>query len=250
MEKTPRNPKPSKQVKAKKDQQKKVKKEKPVNSFEFNWRLSAKAMKSQHFLFDLVNKCVEYSKSLKPSPSVPLKTLMREYPLHPAKFFKGTQIFTVRLYTDFTLVTSNGSSIVNLVIGFDPANFLNFSSHYSLVFDEYKAIRGGVEFVSSSLGGTASTGVLAITVDYDNGSALTSYTTASAFDTCRPVKIFNNTHFTPVMFDGTPDRDWVNCTSSVAAAWCKFFGNSTTGITASATWGIARAWYDIQIRQA
>jgi len=228
---------------------KKKKKSKARAAFALNLSsfndLTWKQSQAQSHVRKLVAMVHKYIEQVPPGER---KEASRQAPFHPSKFYNGTQVISIRLYTTIALLTSNGSSQINFVIPFDPANFLQWSS-FQTIFDEYRPLRGRVHLVSSFIGGTTSEGILAVATDFDNSTAFSSYTVVSAFDTCHVYRLGGMDHYIDVQFDGMPDFEWVNTAATSAAAWVKAWGDGTTGITASATWGVYRAWFDVQFRQ-
>lgn len=189
-------------------------------------------------------------------PSGTFKKGRRQIPLEGVRLVDGYQVLSLRMYSAALSVSSSAGSIISTTFQFTFANFTDYSS-VTLLFDEYRPVRARIYYNSAFAGSNVNSGILVGAIDYDDTTALSSYTAALSYDTH---KIFcaagaGNPNVTQtswdIPFDGGPDTDWLTTASaSVAFATFKLYGDSSFGTGISATYGMLHADCDFQFRQA
>jgi len=169
-------------------------------------------------------------------------------------FMKGTQIVEIRLTLSIIKITVASGVAYTTVASISANSFYNFSDCANL-FDEYRVIRGDLEYYASypnvtnmCWGGAA--------VDYSISTAFGSFDAMDAHDTKR-IGSFNQFasydkgkarfHW-PMQFELAPDQDWIPTTTNgtVFCYWKPFILSGT--IASSEDTGSLLGHMDFQFR--
>jgi len=178
-------------------------------------------------------------------------------PFNWAKFLKGTQYPTLRLYLQSVDVTLVASTDHNTVRSLTAAALLNFAN-LAVVFDEYRFVDAEFEYFSTRItSGTSSIKALGV-IDYVDSTALASIDAATAFDTKRwfNVPTQDLSYGAPaksvkwrVALEPLPDQEWIaiGTTNIAVANWKPYIvnGGTTAGIC-----GHIEGWADVQFRNS
>jgi len=189
------------------------------------------------------------------SPSSPFKFLKeRVIPYLLPKFIKGTQVVQIRLPLLAYKISVTTATAYTTVKNID-ASILASIADVAGLFDEYRAIRGLLEYhaafpnvTSSCFGGAA--------VDYSVSAAFGTFDAMNSHD-CKQIGMFNNlfsydlgkVRFRwPLLLEPLPDQDWIPTTNTgVVFAYWKPYIISTT-INSTEDTGYLLGWVDIQCR--
>ncbi len=187
-----------------------------------------------------------------------VKIERKDIPYWGARFAKGTQAPTFRLYfTPITIATTAGG-LIDSAQGITAAGFINFGD-FANVFDEYRIIAGEMIYHPSFTPNTVSatlTNLLCLgVIDYGDATLLGSYAVGASYDTKKAFNLMITAADAkvksvrwPIKFEKLPDQEWSPCSSSATNfAWLKFVTFTATGLNAVST-GVLDGWMDVQFR--
>jgi len=175
-------------------------------------------------------------------------------------FFKGTQAPVIRLYMSNTTITTAASTIYSTVFTVSASTLLNFSD-FAACFDEYRVLRGEIQYVpfvtaANSTPSVSAQGFCVAVVDYANSGALASLSTALSHDTRRLFSLIVNARVKPAIaierwplqFEKLPDEEWISVsTTGTAFAYWKPFAGTIHGLGNNDV-GYLMGWVDVQFR--
>jgi hypothetical protein len=177
----------------------------------------------------------------------------KDIPFWGARFAKGTQVPTFRLYVTPTNVTTDAGGATFTTVPINISALLNASDLIN-VFDEYRVV-GGLLKYDADTGLTASRPVQFCfgLVDYGDTTALASFAEAAAYDTKKGfystpyvVDVKPKTVSWPLKFSLLPDQEWIPTATTTTVCTWKCYSRTAAGATA--TLGFVHGYVDVQFR--
>jgi hypothetical protein len=190
----------------------------------------------------------------------PQAHLRNNVPYWVVDFRKGTQIVQIRLYYNLA-ITVTASTTYSSVTTLQFSNFTN-STELTTVFDEYRPLRGRVEYHPIAVAFISTTAINitnmfgAAAIDYQGSAAFASLASASAHDTVKFLQFTPTGQVGtkpaakwPVLLEPLPDEQW-NPTSPGTGgfAWWKPYIPSTYVPAAAGDVGYLHTYMDFQFR--
>jgi len=147
-------------------------------------------------------------------------------------------------------VTNSSSSVGGTIADVVPVSIANLN-HYSSIasmWDEYRILSATLHYAPEIISATSANASVdgLVVVDYDNSTALASYSSAFDYD--------NVMHWYPlngplsiryVASKLAPDNEWYNTSSPTVVGWFKFYA---TGLSISQTYGRYYLTIEVQYR--
>lgn len=190
--------------------------------------------------------------NLTPTPE---QTDMLGYMRHHIRDFLGTQQPILTARTGFTVLTTSGTNLTQ-VVSMDVTGISGWSSFANL-FDEYRVRKAKLHILPYYIGYGASATSLAsmpiiVVVDYDDATALSTSAQAIQYDTEKIIYFGSSKPVVhtakPAQPEGQPDLAWVTTASPTVPFWFKFY-SITTLVPSSASIGQIYLEVEIEFRQ-
>jgi hypothetical protein len=200
------------------------------------------------------NQTPEFKSDLRAAKLTKGQILKKHIPFYPTEWSLGTQVPAIRLYSDISLVQSNGSGLINTVFTIQASAYTGFNGDLGAVFDEYRIVGAYVDFEPTTLytigGSNAEVGGLIGAIDYDDATPFASTTIASSYDTAKVFRACKRQTWYAIL-DYLPDQTWITtATINNAVAYLKMYGNATMALANSRLYGLLHSGCVFQFRLA
>lgn len=182
--------------------------------------------------------------SRKRSMETPSKTIVYNGPIVLKQAMEERTLHSLQLVQELQLSSTSGGLITN-VFPSNPNGTSDWSS-LAVAFDEYRTLGFEVMFFPDNRYSKTTTNCtpLAVVIDRDNSTVLSSYTNASQYESCT-FKSIEDPWTRTVRMCGIEDSSFTNTTSPVPTFYIKLYGQNYSTSTA---YGLILIKYLVQFR--
>jgi len=174
----------------------------------------------------------------------PSKAIVYNGPIVLRQAMEERTLHSLQLVQELQLSSSSGGLITN-VFPSNPNGTSDWSS-LAVAFDEYRTLGFEVMFFPDNRYSKTTTNCtpLAVVIDRDNSTALSSYTIASQYESCT-FKSIEDPWVRSVKMCGIEDSSFINTSSPVPTFYMKLYGQNYSTSTA---YGLILIKYLVQFR--